>query len=128
LPNKKRLKFFDKDFIDWNGGCLLHDFFRKLLRLRKNNPALKAGTADVVTQRLHTDANHFVFAFLRSNKATGNEVLVVINLSDQDKPLVHLTGEEINGNYTNVFSNATKDFTQEKHFALGPWEYQVYAK
>ena len=128
LPNKKRLKFFDKDFIDWDGGCLLHDFFKRLLRLRKNNPALKAGTADVLTQRLHTDANHFVFAFLRTNKVTGNEVLVVINLSDEKRPLVHLTGEEVTGNYTNVFSNATKDFTQEKHFVLGPWEYQVYAK
>lgn len=128
LPNKKRLKFFDKDFIDWKGGCLLHNFFKTLLTLRKKNPALKAGSPDVVTERLHTDAGNFVFAFLRHNKSTGNEVLVAINLSDQERPLVHITGTEINGSFTEVFSNGVKDFTNEQHFSLGPWEYQVYAK
>jgi len=128
LPNKKRLKFFDKDCIDWNGEYLLHNFYKKLLQLRKSNTALKAGCPDVITQRLHTDANHFIFAFLRTNKITGNEVLVIINLSDQKKQLVHLTGEEVTGVYTNVFSNATTDFTTEKHFALDAWEYLVYAR
>jgi len=128
LPNKKRLKFFDKDFIEWTGNNVLHDFFKKLLTLRKNNPALKAGCAAVQTQRLHTDANQFVFAFLRKNTATQNEVLVVLNLSDQDKPLVHLTDGNLQGTFTNVFSNAVKDFTHEKHFALQPWEYLVYAR
>ena len=128
LPNKKRLKFFDKDFIEWNGEFALHDFFKKLLNLRKNNPALKAGDEQVATYRLHTDANHFVFSFLRRNKQTGNEVLVVINLSEIKRPLVHITDGELTGNYTNVFTNAVKDFTSEKHFALQPWEYQVYAK
>jgi glycosidase len=128
LPNKKRLKFFDKDFIEWNGHFALHDFFKKLLELRKKNPALKAGDADVVTYRLHTDAHQFVFAFLRKNQQTKNEVLVVINLSDEVKPLVHITDGNLEGSYTNVFTNAVKDFTDEKHFALQPWEYQVYAR
>jgi len=128
LPNKKRLKFFDKDYIEWNGHYLLEGFFKQLLLLRKSNPALKAGSTDVVTYRLHTDANQFVFSFLRKNTQTGNEVLVVLNLSDQDKPLVHITDGELTGSYTNVFSNAVKDFTNEKHFALQPWEYQVYAR
>jgi alpha-amylase len=128
LPNKKRLKFFDKDFIEWNGHYALHDFFKTLLDLRKNNPALKAGSNDVVTHRLHTDANHFVFAFIRRHKPTNHEVLVVINLSNHHKYLVHITDGELNGHYTNVFSKAVKDFTTEKHFALNAWEYQVYAK
>ena len=128
LPNKKRLKFFDKDFIEWNGEFALHDFFKKLLSLRKNNPALKAGDEQVVTHRLHTDANNFVFSFLRRNRQTGNEVLVVINLSGISRPLVHITDGELSGSYTNVFTSAVKDFTEEKHFALQPWEYQVYAK
>jgi alpha-amylase len=128
LPNKKRLKFFDKDFIEWNGHFALHDFFKKLLELRKKNPALKAGDVNVTTYRLHTDANHFVFAFLRKHKQTNNEVLVVLNLSDIKRPLVHITDGELEGNYTNVFTNAVKDFTSEKHFVLQPWEYQVYAR
>lgn len=128
LPNKKRLKFFDKDFIDWNGQYVLHDFYKTLLELRKKNPALKAGCNDVVTQRLHTDANHFVFAFLRRHQPTGHEVLVTINLSNEMKRLVHIHSQEVTGNFTNVFSHAIKDFTYEKHFALKPWEYQVYER
>ncbi len=127
LPNKKRLKFFDKDFIEWTGQNALHDLFKTLLELRKKNPALKSGNPDVTTYRLHTDANNFVFAFLRRHLPTGHEVLVIINLSRHDKPLVHITDAEVNGHYTNVFSKAEKDFTGEKHFALRPWEYQVYS-
>jgi alpha-amylase len=128
MPNRKRLKFFDKDVIEWNGRYLLNDFYKKLLELRKNNPALKAGCKDVVTHRLHTDANHFVFAFLRRHQPTNHEVLVVINMSAHVKHLVHITGNQLEGDFTNVFTNAVKDFNSEKHFALAPWEYQVYAK
>ncbi len=128
LPNKKRLKFFDKDLIEWSGHYALQDFFKKLLELRKCNPALKYFCADVVTERVHTDANHFVFAFVRRNTQTGNEVLVIINLSHQHKPLVHITGEGITGQFTNLFSHAVKDFTVEKTMALGPWEYLVYTR
>ena len=36
LPNYKRLKFFDKDQIDWTEGKpALHDFYKTLLTLRK---------------------------------------------------------------------------------------------
>ena len=128
LPNKKRLKFFDKDFIEWDGQCALHGFFKTLLSLRKSNAALNAGDVEVVTYRLHTDANHFVFAFLRKNKQTNQEVLVVINLSEHVKHLVHIHAEELTGSFTNVFTRAVKDFTAEKHFALQPWEYLVYAR
>ena len=34
LPNHKRLKFFDKDQIDWNDKIVLHDFYKSLLELR----------------------------------------------------------------------------------------------
>jgi alpha-amylase len=126
MPNHKRLKFFDKDPIEWNGNYALHDFFKKLLQLRKINPALRAGDPAASTLRLHTDAHHFVFAFLRRNAE--NEVLVLLNLSNTDKPLLHITGNDFNGHFTNLFTNAERDFTHEKYFALGAWEYQVYVK
>jgi len=126
LPNKKRLLFFEKDQIDWNGTYELQDLYKKLLQLRKDNPALRAGDVAVQTFRLITDANQFVFAFLRRNG--DHEVLVVLNLSGQDKPLVQISDAQVSGNFTNIFSGAERDFTSEKYFALRPWEYQVYAK
>ncbi len=125
LPNKKRLKFFEKDFIEWNDKYALHDFFKKLLLLRKSNPALKAGNIDSVI-RLANNAGQFVFSFLRKN--AGHEALIILNLSREDKPFVEITDNMLTGAFTNVFSNAVQDFTVRKYFALRPWEYQVYSK
>lgn len=126
LPNRKRLLFFEKDTIEWNGRYELHDFYKKLLLLRKNNAALRAGDPAVGTKRIVTDANHFVFSFLRKNG--DKEVLVILNLSNEDKPLVKITDENVHGHFTNLFSNIVRDFSNEKYFSLRPWEYQVYYK
>src|SRR5262249_39990784 len=42
---EKRLQFFDKDLIPWNGKYELQDFYKTLLTLRLSNPALCAGDA-----------------------------------------------------------------------------------
>src|SRR5579864_4626991 len=80
LPNYKRLKFFDKDQIDWTGRYELHGFFRTLLHLRKRNPALRSGDPAVTLHRLHTNLyDDRSFAFAR--RAGDNQVVVVLNLS-----------------------------------------------
>jgi alpha-glucosidase len=56
---------------------LLH-FYRRLLRLRKQTPALVAG--DYAS--LHDDAGDY-FAFLRHSRADKQVCLVVLNMSDQ---------------------------------------------
>ncbi len=35
LPNKKRLKFFDRDPIEWTGNYKLHDFYKTLLEFHR---------------------------------------------------------------------------------------------
>jgi alpha-amylase len=82
LPNFKRIKFFDKDQIDWTGHNLLHDFYKTLLNLRKRNRALRAGDPKVGTKRILTSANEKVFGFLRV--CSENAVLVLLNLSEVD--------------------------------------------
>jgi glycosidase len=126
MPNYKRLKFFDKDPIEWTGSYQLHVFYKKLLTLRKNNPALRAGDPATAAIRLITDANHFVMAFLR--KHAEGEVLVVLNLSGEDKPLVKIPDEQLKGRFYNLFSGIERDFDTEKYFALRPWEWQVYVR
>ena len=126
LPNLKRLRFFEKDCIDWNGKYELHDHFKTLLDLRKRNAAMRAGDPDVKISRLQTDANQFVFAFLRTYGR--KEVLVILNLSEHDKPLVRIKDEFVTGSFVNIFSKVERDFTDEKFFSLRAWEYQVYEK
>ncbi|MEJ7676918.1 MAG: alpha-amylase family glycosyl hydrolase [Segetibacter sp.] len=79
MPNKKRLKFFDKDAIEWTGDYLLHDFYKILLSLRKTCTALRAGDVQAITVSINTNAPENIFAFTRKHE--NNMVLVLLNLS-----------------------------------------------
>lgn len=79
LPNKRRLKFFDKDCIDWTGPVVLQDFYRALLALRRRNPALMAGNSRNATRRLNTGSDDRCFCYVRESGA--DEVLVLLNFS-----------------------------------------------
>jgi alpha-amylase len=125
MPNKKRLKFFDKDPIEWNSKYELQDFYKTLHTLKANNPALRAGDTAVTTYWLTTDTKANVLAYLRKN---GNhEVLVLLNLT-KEKIQFTVTDRNVTGTYKNAFSNAANDFTTEKSFEMQPWEYLVYQK
>ena len=77
----KRLEFFEKDPIPWNGENKLESFYQKLFDLKSKNPALRGGDPNATTKILQTNAPDKVLAYLRKN---GNdEVLVVLNLSKQ---------------------------------------------
>lgn len=125
LPNKKRLQFFEKDAIEWNGKYELHDFYKTLNMLRKNNSALRATDHNVVTSRLHTTADEKVFAYLRKN---GNdEVLVLLNLSSNVVKF-DVENNMVTGKYVNVFAKTNNDFSNNELFIMQPWEYLVYER
>lgn len=125
LPNKKRLKFFEKDPIQWTGVNELHGFYKILLNLHSTHPALRAGDDDVETFRLETSNDSHVFAYMR--KIGNKEVLVLLNLSKTDLRF-QLTDKKVNGKFKNVFSGATNDFTSGKNFDMRAWEWLVYEK
>jgi glycosidase len=125
LPNTKRLKFFDKDVIEWDGKYELHEFYKILLTLKKNNPALRAADAAVTTYLLETTADKSILVFLRKNGS--NEVLVFINFSQQ-KINFHINDAHLTGEFINVFNKEEKDFTAEKYIELAPWDYKVFEK
>jgi alpha-amylase len=123
MPNTKRLKFFDKDPIEWNGNYALQNFFKKLLTLRKSNAAMVITDAPVL--RIYSNDDRCVFSFLRKNDL--DEVLVIINLSHEEKPLIQLK-TDIQGRYKNIFSGEEIDISGESRFNLQAWAYQVYEK
>ncbi|MCG7855741.1 alpha-amylase family glycosyl hydrolase [Flavihumibacter sediminis] len=126
LPNKKRLKFFDKDTIEWNGSYQLHEFYKVLLNLRKTNPALRAGDKEAITRRIYTGSNEGLFSFIRKN---GNrEVLVILNLSASDASAISFNSEDVSGEFANAFSGDLHDFTTEPTINLKGWQYLVFVK
>jgi glycosidase len=126
LPNRMRLKFFDKDAIRWTGHNDMHEFYKTLLNLHSNNPALRGGDPAVQTFRIKTTDSKHVFAYLRVKGK--KEVLVLLNLSPQNDLFINILDEMITGVYKNVFSEAVNDLTKEKNFILQAWEYFVYEK
>jgi glycosidase len=125
MPNHKRLKFFDKDAIEWNGRYEFHDFYKRLLKLHSIYPALGADSS-TTTIVLKNEADKFVLSYLR--KKDDREVLVLLNMSDADKSFFSITDDRLKGKFTNLFSGNESDFTHQKYFALRPWEYLVYVK
>jgi len=123
LPNLKRLKFFEKDAIDWTGKNELHDFYKTLLNLHASNPALRAGDAAATTERLKAPENLSILAFLR--RRGKKEVLVILNFS-KDKASFSLGA--VNAKFKEIFTCRQRDLSTEKDFEMNPWEYLVFEK
>lgn len=127
LPNKKRIKFFDKDVIEWNDKNELQGFYKTLFTLHATNPALRGGDSSVQTFRIKTSASKEVVAYLR--KKGEKEVFVVLNLSKNDLAADIIDDVEmVKGIYKNVFSGSTIDFTTDRKISLKAWDYLVFEK
>lgn len=126
LPMKtKRLEFFEKDPIPWNGKYELEDFYKTLLNLKSENPALRGGDPAVTTYWINTTSNDKVLAYLRKNGE--REVLVFINTS---KDAVNFKLEDDNsvGSYKNVFTNNKAELIKGSDVSLPAYGYLVYEK
>lgn len=121
IPNEKRIKFFDKDAIDWSKPLILTHFYEKLLHLKSINPALRGGDANVKTYFINTNHNSKILAYLRKNGDA--EVVILLNLS---KDIVEFAIEDdnIHSNYTNIFQN--EEFSLNQTLEVGG--FKVYSK
>ncbi len=119
VPNKKRLKFFVKDPIEWTGFAEA-PFYSTLLHLRKSNVAL---AADASYKKLITANDNAIFAYVRQK---GNhKVMVVLNLSNQPQQFT-ISDKTTYGNATNVFNKIGEKISENHVYTLSPWGYAVY--
>lgn len=124
LPNQKRLAFFDKDEIEWGTKePQLHNFFRRLLHLRKTHPVFRCGDRTVLTWRIANNYNDQVFSFIR--RQGNREVVVALNFSDQPLQL-QFTDTRFSGQFTHVFNDAT--FSLNDVLELPAWGYLAGSK
>lgn len=125
LPNLKRLQFFEKDPIEWNGRYELEDFYKKLFTLRCSNPALAAGNGKVETNILDFKSDNHILGYTR--KSGNNAVLVLLNLSPYPSRFMH--GDAgITGKCKELFSGEEKDCPADHWFELPAWGYKVYVQ
>ena len=125
LPNMKRLQFFEKDPIAWNGNYQLANFYKTLLNLKSTNPALRGGDPSAKTSFVNTSANDKILAYIRKNGK--NEVLVLLNLSKED---VHFSikDEQVSGVFKSAFHNNSKNLSQDNNMELKVSGYEVFVK
>ena len=125
LPNMKRLEFFEKDVINWNGNNQMASFYKTLLNLKSRNPALRGGDSNVTTYLLKTSADDKILSYVRKNGK--DEVLVVLNMSKEGVKFT-INDNQLSGNFKNVFENTTRDFSQDKGFTMLAGDYLVFEK
>ncbi|HWK88991.1 MAG TPA: alpha-amylase family glycosyl hydrolase, partial [Longimicrobium sp.] len=98
----KRLRFFEKDTVDWSGPSLA-GFYRTMFDLKDRNPALHNGAWGGPQTALRTDAGDRVYAYTRTRG--GNTVLVAVNFGDAPVRAAY-SGLGQPGAYTDWFSKA----------------------
>jgi len=120
-PNLKRLAFFDKDLIEWKPIPALHDFYQRLLHLRRNNSALTEGETFI----LPTDSSWVMAYFRRKGE---DIVLVLLNLSEKEKITMQVTHDWLNGKFKQLFSEISYTFSGTETYELLPGDFLVYVK
>lgn len=125
LPNRKRLKFFDKDEIEWGKNMELHEFYKKLLMLRAEFPAYHTGSSATVPQMLNTDRQHHVLAYLRKKEEA--EVIVLLNFS-RTHQRVHFSDTRVSGLFRNVLTGNLHTLAGDSVIEIKPWDYLVLEK
>ncbi len=119
--NAKRLRFFEKDTIDWS-NVALGGFYKTLNELKKNNKALWNGTAGGDIIRIGRDQNKNVFACER--KKDDNRILAIINLSAKKQKFT-IDSDMFVGDFTDVFRDEKVTIDVGHQFDLEPWQYIV---
>ncbi|MEZ5998053.1 MAG: alpha-amylase family glycosyl hydrolase [Hyphomonas sp.] len=121
--NEHRLAFFEKDPIVWRDHPQ-KDLIRKLIRLKKDNPALWNGDAGGTYEPVVTDNGGQIVSFARRMK--GNTVIALFNLSDRPATFT-ITDGPVDGTYTDFSTGApvTLDLAAAQQKTLPAWGYHV---
>ncbi|PZR29616.1 MAG: 1,4-alpha-glucan branching protein [Citrobacter freundii] len=118
-PNKKRLAFFEKDSIDWEGEVALHGFYKTLLNFRKRNKALQENASVLLIPSGHPD----ILIYLCRRQA--DKVFVCLNLSEE-KVICHFNHPAITGEYKELFTDEIVQLARKETYTLEAGEYRVY--
>ncbi|MCD4769084.1 MAG: alpha-glucosidase C-terminal domain-containing protein [Bacteroidales bacterium] len=117
----KRLKFFERDPIEWK-ECELTSFYTTLNRLKKENIALHNGLWGGSFSTFTTKGSDNVYAYLREKD--NNRVITIINFSDKPVSFT-VTDSSVYGDYTDLFKDEIITIDGETLFNLDQWSYMV---
>ena len=121
----KRLKFFEKDPIEWRGHPNA-DFYRKLFALKHANTALWNAHWGARMVQVVNSAPGTVLSFVRQNDR--DKVFAVLNFSKEAKIVKFEDAGLYAGAYTDYFSGEKTQLTAATELTLPPWAWRVFVK
>lgn len=121
--NPKALRFFEKDTIEW-GDYKYEDFYRKITRVNREEPALWNGHYGGEFIKWNTTADDALYAFQR--RKDSSEVVTIVNLSSEPQTVTIQT--PIQHHYESIFNNQILSVFTNGEIQLGPWGYQIFRK
>ena len=120
----KRLRFFEKDTVDWNGPSLAN-FYRAMFDLKHSQPALWNGPWGGVQAPLKTNGGGRVYAFTRTRGT--NTVLVAINFGDAAATVAY-EGLPRPGEYTDWFGKSKDTLAATGSLEIAAHGYRVLVR
>jgi glycosidase len=121
---KKRLRFFEKDTIDWKGPSLAN-FYHSVFELKHQEPALANGQWGGAQTALPTTGGDRVYAFTRTQGA--NTVLVAVNFGDAAVKATY-QGLTQPGDYTDWFSKSKTSLAAQGTVDIPAHGYRVLVR
>jgi 1,4-alpha-glucan branching enzyme len=122
---KKRLRFFEKDTIDWT-AIKYHDFYAKLINIKKEHKSLWNGAYGAPMIKLENSHPDQVISFARISE--NDAVLAIFNLSDKPVKDLKIKMTGLAGTMKQPFTGKVTEVTDEMVVNVGPWQYEVFVK
>ncbi len=123
----KRLKFFEKDEIEWIENKELTAFYQTLTKVKHENKALWNGKNGGKLVKIKADKNNDkIVSFLR--KKDNNTVIVILNVTGKPVTASLNLGAENAGEYTCIFNNKKYSLPKDLKVELKPWEYRIWVR
>jgi len=122
--NKKRLRFFAKDTINWS-ELPYASFYTRLNQMKHGNKALWNGLSGGSFHLLSAIDNKNIFAFYREKE--GNIVVSILNFSDRQQEF-KIDNYVLNGKFKDVFSNEIYNTVPGLVFHLPAWGFVLLEK
>jgi glycosidase len=120
----KRLRFFEKDTVNWNGPSLA-DFYRRMLTLKDSQPALANGAWGGRQVVLRTNGGDRVYAYTRTQGP--NTVLVAVNFGDTAANVAY-DGLPRPGTYVDWFDKRRAELGATGSLSIPAHGYRVLAR
>jgi glycosidase len=122
--NNKRLKFFERDPIEWKEHPI-GDLYRKLFTLIKEESCLWHGRWGATMVKVPNNKESEVLSFVRQNDES--KVFAVFNFSANQQS-VNFKETLFNGTYQDYFSKEEVTLQQGDGLTLEPWAYRVFVQ